>query len=123
MYTFFFYIKFIKPRHIIIGLQTARINKKNKDSSWFDHCKLTNVTLFLNSQYYPYEPLNLKFEEDRYSLIYEMYTKFRQSYYNPPVDTLLDIKDFKEKAQFFIIDCSRNNEILKSGPVNVCLEI
>lgn len=112
-----------KPRYIILGLQTNRKNNQVKDSSWFDHCKLTNVTLYLNSQYYPYEPLNLKFEENKYSILYEMYTSFRQSYYNLPVDPLLDIKDFKEKAPIVIIDCSRQNENLKTGPVDVRLEI
>lgn len=52
-----------------------------------------------------------------------MYTKFRQSYYSIPADPLLDLKLFKEKAPLFIIDCSRQNETLKTGPVDVRLEI
>lgn len=71
-----------KPRYVIFGLQTNRKNMKSKDCSMFDHCKLTNVTLFLNSQYYPYESVNSKFSEDKYYILYEMFTKFRQSYYN-----------------------------------------
>lgn len=112
-----------KPRYIIFGLQTDRKNNIAKDSSLFDHCHLTNVTLFLNSQYYPYDSLNINFGENRYSILYELYTKFRQSYYNLPTDPLLDIREFKEKAPLFIIDCSRQNENLKSGPVDVRLEI
>lgn len=112
-----------KPRFMIFGLQTNRKNSKTRDCSLFDHCNLKNVTLFLNSQYYPYESLNLNFKEDKYSILYEMYIKFRQSYYNQPSEPLLDLKSFKEKAPFFIIDCSRQNEILKTGPVDVRLEI
>lgn len=112
-----------KPRYVILGLQTNRKNKKSVDSSLFDHCKVTNVTLFLNSQYYPYESLNLKFDENKYNILYEMYTKFRQSYYNAPADPLLDLVNFKDKAPLFIIDCSRQNENLKTGPVDVRLEI
>jgi hypothetical protein len=112
-----------KPRYVIVGLQTNRKNRKNRNSSLFDHCNLTNVSLFLNSQYYPYESLNLKFNENKYSILYEMYTKFRQSYYNLPADPLLDINSFKEKAPLFVIDCSRQNETLKTGPVDVRLEI
>lgn len=112
-----------KPRYVIFCLQTNRKNNKTKDSSLFDHCDVTNVTLFLNSQYYPYEPLCLKFSEDKYSILYEMYVKFRQSYYNCQADPLLDLKNFKEKAPLFILDCSRQNDTLKTGPVDVRLEI
>ena len=112
-----------KPRYVIFCLQTNRKNNKTRDSSVFDHCEVTNVTLFLNSQYYPYEPLGLKFSENKYSILYEMFVKFRQSYYNCPVDPLLDLKEFKEKAPLFILDCSRQNDSLKTGPVDVRLEI
>lgn len=113
-----------KPRYVIFGLQTGRKNCKTKDCSVFDNCNIKNVTLFLNSQYYPYESLNVNFAEDKYSILYEMYTKFRQSYYNQPAaEPLLDLKVFKEKAPLFVIDCSRQNETLKTGPVDVRLEI
>ena len=61
-----------KPRYVILGLQTNRKNNRTKDCSVFDHCKVTNVTLFLNSQYYPFESLNLKFDQNKYSILYEM---------------------------------------------------
>lgn len=112
-----------KPRYIIFGLQTKRKNSKLGNCSQFDHCNVTNLTLFLNSQYYPYEALNLKFNDDKYSILYEMYVKFRQSYYNRPIDPLLNLYEFKEKAPLFVIDCSRQNDNLKTGPVDVRLEI
>ncbi|XP_052746991.1 uncharacterized protein LOC112057287 [Bicyclus anynana] len=112
-----------KPRYVIFGLQTNRKNIKIKDSTIFDHCTLTNVTLFLNSHYYPYDALNLKFSDNKYSILYDMYSKFRQSFYNLPIDPLLDLHTFKEKAPLFVIDCSRQNENLKTGPVDVRLEI
>lgn len=112
-----------KPRYVILGLQTAKKNVKDKDCSTFDHCKLSNVTLFLNSQSFPYDTLNLKFDQNKYNILYEMYTKFRQSYYGAPIDPLLNIVEFKEKAPLYVIDCSRQNETLKTGPVDVRLEI
>ncbi|KAG7302221.1 hypothetical protein JYU34_003922 [Plutella xylostella] len=112
-----------KPRFVIIGLQTERKNNKIKDSSNFDHCNITNVTLFLNSQYFPYDSLNLKFDENKYSILYEMYIKFQQSFYNLPIDPLLDLETFKKKVPLFVIDCSRQNDNLKTGPVDVRLEI
>lgn len=112
-----------KPRYVILGLQTNRKNSRTLDCSQFDHCNLTNVTLFLNSQYYPYESMNLKFDENKYSILYDMYTKFRHSYYNIPADPLLNLDNFKSKAPLFIIDCSRQNDNLKTGPVDVRVEL
>lgn len=112
-----------KPRYVIFGLQTNRKNCKTRDSSLFDHCQLANVTLFLNSQYYPYDPLNLKFDEGKFGILYEMYAKFRQSYYNLPMEPLLDLQTFGYKAPLFVIDCSRQSENLKTGAVDVRLEI
>lgn len=112
-----------KPRYVIFCLQTKRKNSKSLNCSQFDHCNLANLTLFLNSQYYPYEALNLKFNENKYSILYEMYAKFRQSYYGRPVDPLLGLLEFKNQAPLFVIDCSRQNDSLKTGPVDVRLEI
>lgn len=112
-----------KPRYIILGLQTSRKNSKSNDSSLFDHCKVTNVKLYLNSQYFPYDSMNLNFDKNKYSILYEMYSNFRQSYYNSGVDPLLDLENFKSKAPLFVIDCSRQNENIKVGPVDVRLEI
>lgn len=112
-----------KPRYVILGLQSNKKNNKTKDCSVFDHCKLTNVKLFLNSQYYPYDSLNLNFNNDKFSILYEMYASFRQSYYNLPIEPLLDITNFKNKAPLFVIDCSRQNEKIKTGPVDVRIEI
>lgn len=112
-----------KPRYVIFGLQTDRKNMKTKDCSVFDHCKLTNVTVYLNSQYYPYEAVNAKFAEDKYCILYDTYTKFRQSYYNARSEPMLTLREFKEKAPLFVIDCSRQNEALKTGAIDVRLEI
>lgn len=112
-----------KPRYVILGLQTNRKLDPALSSSVFDHCKVTNIKLFLNSQYYPYDSLNLKFDEGKYSILYEMYAKFRQSYFNSTIDPLLDFNQFKKIAPLFVIDCSRQNDSIKTGPVDVRLEI
>lgn len=112
-----------KPRFVIFGLQTNRKHDAALSSSMFDHCKVTNLKLFLNSQYYPYDSLNLNFDEGKYSILYDMYANFRQSYYNSAIDPLLNLKQFKDKAPLFVIDCSRQNDSIKTGPVDVRLEI
>ena len=39
-----------KPRFVILGFQTNRNNQAKANASNFDHCKLRNVKLYLNSQ-------------------------------------------------------------------------
>lgn len=111
-----------KPRYVILGLQTNKKNSRTSDCSTFDHCDMTNVTLYLNSQYYPYDSLNLKFNENKYNILYEMYSQFRHSYYGLSEEPLLDLKTFKNSAPLFVIDCSRQNENIKVGPVDVRVE-
>ena len=70
-----------KPRYAFFGMQIDRKNNLKKNASRFDACKLTNVRLFLNSETYPYDDLNLDFDKSKYALLYDMYAKFSRSYY------------------------------------------
>jgi hypothetical protein len=58
--------KLDKPRFAIIGLQ-KNPKKKNviKDPSVFDHYKLTNIKVILNSVTYPYDNLNMDFTKKK----------------------------------------------------------
>lgn len=112
-----------KPRYIILALQTNRKNKKNFDPSMFDHCNLSNVQIFLNSVSYPYETMALDFDKNQYALLYDMYTRFRQSYYNCRIPPLLSKSDFKSKAPICVIDCAHQSEVLKTAPVDVRIQI
>ena len=49
-------------------------------------CKLTNIKLLnsennLNSEFYPYDDLNLVFDKRRATILYDMYICFRTFYY------------------------------------------
>lgn len=113
-----------KPRYVILGLQTNRKNSSSSDMSRFDHCNLTDVKVFLNSTYYPYESYNTNFAHQNFALIYEQYAKFQQSYYGRQSSCLLSPQEFKDIAPLFVIDCSRQNDTIKSGPViNIRLEL
>lgn len=111
-----------KPRYIILALQTNRRNDKTRDASKFDHCKLTDVKVHLNSESYPYDDLNLRFDKDQYALLYDMYIKFQQSYYGRQFQPLLSREKFASDAAIAVIDCSRQNEVIKTGPVDIRLE-
>ena len=112
-----------KPRYVIFTLQTNRKNVMSQDVCIFDHCKLTNVKLYLNSEFYPYDDLNLDFDKRRYATLYDMYTRFRKAYYGYEAnETLCTTTTFVEKGPFVVIDCSRQNESVKSATVDVRLE-
>lgn len=106
-----------KPRYVILAFQTGRKNKLGYDPSVFDLCQLSEVKLYLNSQYYPYD--NLRGD---LSLMYNMYLRFQSSYWNGKTSQPLMSKSTFDKCPIIVIDCSKQNEILKSGPVDVRLE-
>lgn len=98
-----------------------------KYSSTFDHCDLKNVKLYLNSQYYPYDNLNLSFTSNRYGLLYNMYARFKSSYYyndmiGKSASPTMTPKDFKQYAPLVVIDCSKQVESVKSSTIDVRLE-
>lgn len=111
-----------KPRFIVLGFQTNRKNVINRNASHFDHCRITNIKLFLNNQSYPYGNLNLDFDKRQYSVLYEMYTNFQASYYSKEPQPYLTKSEFFEYAPLAVIDCSKQNKALKYGPVDIRLE-
>ncbi|XP_014299512.2 uncharacterized protein LOC106694040 [Microplitis demolitor] len=111
-----------KPRYVVLGFQSARKNDARKNASQFDHCSIRNIKLFLNSQSYPYRDLNLMIDQNQYALLYSMYTNFQSSYYDKQSEPLLVKKKFLDNAPLCVIDCSKQNEAIKSGPVDIRLE-
>ena len=111
-----------KPRYVILGFQTARNNSRHVSTAEFDHCNITNVKLFLNSQYYPYGNMNLNIKNNQFALLYEMFAKFQESYYGKQNQPIVGRTDFKSHTPLVVFDCSKQNENLKSAPVDVRLE-
>jgi hypothetical protein len=112
-----------KPRYVIFALQTGRSNNLLKHASEFDNGNLTNVKLYLNSDFYPYDDMNLDFDKHRTAILYEMYAKFRKSYYGcERENAFLTMEEFDKWGPFVVIDCSRQNESVKSATVDVRIE-
>ncbi|XP_072744143.1 uncharacterized protein [Anoplolepis gracilipes] len=110
-----------KPRYVIFALQTNRKNVASKDITKFDDCKLTNVKLYLNSDFYPYDDLN--FDKKRYAILFDMYARFRKSHYGCNNDNVLfTMAKFLECGPLTVIDCSRQNESVKNATVDVRIE-
>lgn len=111
-----------KPRFVIFGLQTGAKNDILKNMSIFNDCNLTNVKLYLNSEVYPYDNLNLNFTKNYFAMLYHMYTQFQSSYYGQESGPVMTPKQFKEFAPLAVIDCSHQNEILKSANIDLRLD-
>lgn len=114
-----------KPRYVLFAFQTDRKNNAQMNASHFDHCNLSNIRLFLNSEVYPYDNLNVNYENNQKAILYEMFAKFQQSYYYKHISEpcLTPVQYFKI-APIVTIDCSHQNEVLRSGSaVDVRVEI
>ncbi|XP_011632044.1 uncharacterized protein LOC105423828 [Pogonomyrmex barbatus] len=61
-----------KLRYVIFVLQTGRKNVPSEDVSKFDDCKLTNIKFYLNSEFYPYDDMNLDFERNKFAVLYDI---------------------------------------------------
>lgn len=101
-----------RPRFLLFVLEND-----NK----YIHSDLKNVKVHLNSESYPYDDLNLKFEENRYAILYDMYAKFQQNYYMREAQPLLSCEKFKN-IPIAVVDVSYQNEIIKNGPIDVKIE-
>ncbi|XP_050516367.1 uncharacterized protein LOC126891229 [Diabrotica virgifera virgifera] len=102
------------PRHIIVAFQNNRKSKLTKDMSKFDHCNLKNIKVFLNSERYPYNDLQIDFKTNRFAKLYEMFANFQESYYHMVLNQpICNPHDFKMIAPLIHIDCSRQKEIIQ----------
>lgn len=111
-----------KPRYAIVAFSTERKNKADKNFSMFDNCKLSNMKLFLNSEMYPYDNLNINFDKNQIATLYDMYAQFQSSYYERENEPLLSIDEFKKIAPIVVIDCSKQNDELNTGSIEIRLE-
>ena len=67
--------------------------------------------------------MNLDFERKKYAVLYDMYVKFQKTYYgNDNRDAMLSIGEFLLHGPFVVIDCSRQNESIKSATVDIRIE-
>ena len=81
------------------------------------------MKLYLNSEFYPYDDVNANFEDDKFAVLYEMYAKFRGAYYWDSRDhALFSVREFTRVAPLVVIDCSHQNESVKSATVDVRIE-
>lgn len=114
-----------RPRYVFLAFQTNRENVITRTKSQFDPIALTDARLYLNSDIYPQESMNLNFAGNRAAIAYDMYKKFRSSFYHDGSGSIGDwmytLNDFLT-SPFIVFDCSRQNESLKTSAVDVRIE-
>ncbi|XP_029672914.1 uncharacterized protein LOC115241343 [Formica exsecta] len=113
-----------KPRYVIFALQSGKKNFLSEEPSLFDDYKLNNVKLYLNSDFYPYDDMNLDFDKRKVAVLFDMYSIFRRTYYGCDNDeAFLNLNKFLVYGPLVVIDCSRQNESIKSATVDVRIEV
>lgn len=110
-----------KPRYIFFAMQTLRKDVVTADSTQFDSNKLQEFSVYLNDEKYPNFDLNLDFGIKRVGVLYELLTNFQKSFRGSTCHPQMSVKEFME-SPFIVIDCSRQNEVMKSGVVDIRIE-
>ncbi|CAG9825657.1 unnamed protein product [Phaedon cochleariae] len=112
-----------RPRYVIVCFQKAKRDIVEADATHFDNTSIVSIRLALNGEYWPNERMQLDFAKQDYNLAYYNYTRFYSSYsHSTEVHPILDYGEFKQHA-LFVIDCSRQEETMKSSTVDIKLEI
>ena len=112
-----------RPRYVLLALQTNKRNVATADAFKFDHCKIKNVKLHLNDKPYPYNDLHLQMSKKHAAVLYEMFCNFRESYYGKDQAPLINKMKFINQLPLIVIDCNKQNEAVKSGAIDVRIEI
>lgn len=70
-----------KPRFMITYFQTNEKLDNTKKASKYNNCKISGLKVILNSQYYPYNNLNLNLGKNQFLGLYHSYIDFYNAYY------------------------------------------
>ena len=66
--------------------------------------------------------MNLDIDRNQFSILYDMLVNFQATYYGKEPQPLITKQEILEYAPLVVIDCSKQNESLKSGPVDIRIE-
>jgi hypothetical protein len=111
-----------KPRWIIIGFQTNRIDIQQQNPAVFDHLNLRNAYVTLNSERYPMSDIITNFNKNEYMNLYNMFDDFKKEYYG--IDSLVggtqvNVAAYKSLFPIIVFDVRKQNEKLKSGIIDM----
>lgn len=112
-----------KPRFVLVTFQTNR-KLVSTQSERYDNCNIRNVKLYLNNEYFPYDNMECDFVNNRFSELFREFCTIQKSYYPTEADNTYE----HSYATFgtnpiFAFDCTRTDESLIGGTVDIRLEI
>src|SRR6267154_2751720 len=102
-----------KPRWIIIGFQTDKNESQEQNPAVFDHLDLTSASVKLNTDKYPDDEFTINFPTNDYSIIYEMFDRFKKEYhgFNSLVGgTQVNFSAFKNLFPILVFDVQYQKE-------------
>jgi len=63
--------------------------------SYFDHCKIKNLKVYLNAEVFPYEDFQSDFTKNKMAKFYRAYAEFQNFYYGHN-----DVKPILNRGEF-----------------------
>uniref|UniRef100_A0A1B0GEK0 Double jelly roll-like domain-containing protein n=1 Tax=Glossina morsitans morsitans TaxID=37546 RepID=A0A1B0GEK0_GLOMM len=90
------------------------------------HVQLADVyklEVHLKSDSYPYDDLNLRFSRNQFALLYDMYSRFQQSYYLRDPYPLLKRNECLTHAPIVVLDVTHQNGSVKTEPIDIRIEL
>ena len=114
------------PRFIIVGFQTNKSNNQERNPALFDHVRVNNIYVMLNSVRYPTADYNISFIGQDFSRVYGDAAEFRAKFYN--MDELISNPnitpaDYKTMYPLFLFDVSKQSERLKYSTTDIQIKM
>jgi hypothetical protein len=111
-----------KPRWIIVGFQTNKIDTQQQNPAVFDNLNLKNAYVTLNSERYPKCEIMSNFSRNEYIRLFNMFDDFKKDYYG--IDSLVggtqvNVPAYKSLFPIIVFDVRRQNETLKTAVMDI----
>lgn len=111
-----------KPRWIIVGFQTNKLDTQQQNPAIFDNLNLKNAHVTLNSEKYPKSEIMTNFSRNEYMRLFNMFDDFKRDYYG--IDSLVggtqvNVPAYKSLFPIIVFDVRRQNETLKTGVMDI----
>jgi len=111
-----------KPRWIIIGFQTDKMETQQQNPAVFNNLNLKNAYVTLNSERYPKNEIMANLNRNEYMRLFNMFDDFKKDYYG--IDSLVggtqvNVPAYKSLFPIIVFDVRRQNETLKTGVMDI----
>ena len=111
-----------KPRWIIIGFQTDKLDSQQQNPALFNSLNLKNAYVTLNSERYPKNEIMANFTRNEYMRLYNMFDDFKKEYYG--IDglvggTQVNVPAYKSLFPIIVFDVRRQSETLRTGVMDI----